>query len=189
MKIITLYDGFLYAVQYDVGKKNVFDELFDYWDDVSGVYDFITVNEEYLQSDFWGNRMTPFDVAQKVVDEAEELEEEIFERCNNAKDNDKPDLDDMFKYLDGKYRDVYELTPTKAYGIGRPSFLRLYAIKVDSNVYVITGGGIKLAKKIQDSPGLKESVIRDIDKVRHWMIENGILDKNDIIKTQNNYEQ
>ena len=63
----------------------------------------------------------------------------------------------------------------KSYGTGRPSFLRMYAIKLKNNLYVITGGGIKLADTIQDSPDLQ-----NIDKVRAWLIQNGIIDEQDL---------
>ena len=68
----------------------------------------------------------------------------------------------------------------KSYGTGRPSFLRMYAIKLKSNLYVITGGGIKLADKIQDSPDLQKHVLQNIDKVRTWLIQNGIIDAQDL---------
>ena len=58
--------------------------------------------------------------------------------------------------------------------------LRLYAIKIETNVYLITGGGIKLADTIQNSPGLKDHVIQNIDLVRNWLKEHGIEDKEDL---------
>ena len=75
---------------------------------------------------------------------------------------------------------VYEYIPMKSYGPGRPSFLRIYAIKLKNNLYVITGGGIKLADTIQNSPDLKDHVIKNIDKVRAWLKDIGIIDEQDI---------
>lgn len=68
----------------------------------------------------------------------------------------------------------------KSYGIENPSFLRMYAIKLKENTYLITGGGIKLADTIQNSPELKKHVLQNIDKVRTWLRENGIYDAEDI---------
>ena len=42
----------------------------------------------------------------------------------------------------------------------------MYAIKLKNNLYVITGGGIKLVDTIQNSPDLKDHVIKNIDNVR-----------------------
>lgn len=66
------------------------------------------------------------------------------------------------------------------YGTIKPSLLRMYAIKMSANVYLITGGGIKLADTIQNSPGLKDRVLQDIDKVRTFLKENGIWDSDDL---------
>lgn len=68
----------------------------------------------------------------------------------------------------------------KSYGIVRPSLLRMYAIKLDPNSYLITGGGIKLGDTIQNSPDLKDHVLQNIDKVKTWLKQNGISDSNDL---------
>ena len=68
----------------------------------------------------------------------------------------------------------------KSYGTIRPSLLRMYAIRLGTNMYLITGGGIKLADKIQNSPDLKEHALQNIDKVRRWLKAEGIYDSDDI---------
>ena len=79
-----------------------------------------------------------------------------------------------------KYKYEIKLVPTKSYGTGNPSFLRIYAIKMGKNTYLITGGGIKLADTIQNSPDLKDHVLQNIDRVRKFLIENGIWDSDDL---------
>ena len=49
-----------------------------------------------------------------------------------------------------------------------------------ANTYLITGGGIKLADTIQNSPDLKEHVLQNIDKVREFLQANGIMDSEDM---------
>jgi hypothetical protein len=68
----------------------------------------------------------------------------------------------------------------KSYGTFRPSLLRIYAIKMEANTYLITGGGIKLADTIQNSPDLKDHILQDIDLVRDYLKRNGIMDSDDI---------
>ena len=68
----------------------------------------------------------------------------------------------------------------KSYGTDRPSLLRIYAIKMGANTYLITGGGIKLADTIQDSPDLKDHVLKNIDRVREFLKANGIMDSDDM---------
>jgi hypothetical protein len=52
--------------------------------------------------------------------------------------------------------------------------------KKSRNTYLVTGGGIKLADTIQNSPGLKDHVIQNLDRVRKFLRENGISDSDDM---------
>lgn len=124
--------------------------------------------------------LEPEEVARQILDEAEGLEE-IFEELNaNSMAGETPDFDDHFKYLEGKYKYELQYQPMKSYGPGRPPLLRMYAIKLQPNTYLITGGGIKLADTIQHSPGLKDHVLQNIDRVRTYLKENGIIDSEDL---------
>lgn len=181
----TIYEGHLYAVQYGNRGDNEMDRLFDEWNDMETVYNFMVENEKELQRETWRKTNTPLLAAKKVTIEAEELEDIIYELCENSEKGRTPDLDSLFQYLEGKYRGIYQLVPTKGYGPDKPSMLRLYAIKIEPNVYLITGGGIKLADTIQNSPGLKDHVIQNIDRVREWLRKQGIEDREDLIQAQN----
>lgn len=81
--------------------------------------------------------------------------------------------------MDGKYKFEFEYAPMKSYGTESPSFIRLYAIKMGANRYIIVGGGIKLCKTIQESPYLKDHIIQNIDKVRAWLKCNGIYEEDE----------
>ena len=73
-----------------------------------------------------------------------------------------------------------EFIPVKGYGVLESTFLRLYAIMFESNIYLIVYGGIKLNDKIQNSPGLQENVFRKIDQVKQFLVDENILDIDDI---------
>lgn len=68
----------------------------------------------------------------------------------------------------------------KSYGNKSPSLLRLYAIKMNNNTYLITGGGIKLADTILNSPDLKNHVLQNINYVKSRLKANGIIDSEDM---------
>ena len=70
--------------------------------------------------------------------------------------------------------------PVKGYGVMDSTFLRLYAIRLDKNCYLLVYGGIKLNKTIQDSPILRDNVFQKMDMVRSYLVEEGILDIDDI---------
>ena len=83
-------------------------------------------------------------------------------------------------FLGGKYKCLWSLEPMKSYGTKSPSLLRLYAIKIDTNCYLIVYGGIKLGDTIQNSPVLKDKVFNKIDSVLSFLKNNGIADSEDI---------
>ncbi len=116
----------------------------------------------------------------QVLQEARDLEDLFYELYDNTINGQENNFDSHFHYLEGKYKYEFERPPMKSYGTNRPSLLRLYAIKMGTNTYLITGGGIKLAEKIQDSPDLKNHVLSNIDRVRQFLKTNGIIDSDDM---------
>lgn len=181
MEIIQIYEQYLYSVKYDSCIENEYDRLFnDEWCDIASIVTFMHENKKYLGTGIWTNVADPFSAAQKVARERAALQYKFKELLENTKRGIQPDLDSHFHFLDGQYYGTFTLTPMKSYGTENPSFLRIYAIKVDTNSYIITGGGIKLCKTIQDSPGLKDHVIKNIDKVRNYLLQNGIETTGDI---------
>lgn len=180
MKIVGIFPPYIYSIQYDEQCENEFDRLLGQWNDVSYVVKFLTDYESYLKKPLFSRISTPLLAAQQVLKEAENLEELFYTLSENAETGQHPDFDTHFKYLDGKYRYEIHHIPMKSYGDGHPSLLRMYAIKLDTNTYVITGGGIKLGKEIQSSPDLQNHIMQNIDKVRAWLIENNITDSSDL---------
>ena len=66
----------------------------------------------------------------------------------------------------------------KAYGDGsfrHPSWLRIYAIKIQSGVYLVTGGAIKLTHEMRErSHTLVE--LAKMEHVRNYLLDNGVFD-------------
>ena len=104
------------------------------------------------------------------------MEPFIQELEENTKAGKKPDFDSYFQPFEGKYAYVLEMVPMKAYGTNKHTFLRLYAIKLGQNCYLIVYGGIKLSRSVQDSPILKDNVIRKIDWALYYLKQEGIYD-------------
>lgn len=180
MEIVEIYPPYIYSVKYDGMDENEFDRLFEEWNDSEKIMDFMMENADYLKKDIWKHINEPEAAVKQVHKEAEYLEDLFYDLYQKTETGERPDYDSHFQYLDGKYGSVIEYIPMKSYGLGIPSLLRIYAIKIAANVYVITGGGIKLARTIQDSPGLKDSVIQGIDKVRSFLRSEAIIDANDL---------
>lgn len=174
IEIITIIDPYIYSVKYEGHEKDEYHRLFDEWNDVEFVLGFMERNSEYLKEEVWKRVSSPESAADQVFFEAEELES-LFKKiaCNTKSGNDD-DFDNYFKILGGKYLYEIQYVPMKAYGTRNPSFLRLYAIKIEKNTYIITGGGIKLSDTIQNSPDIKNHVLREIEIVRQYLKNNDI---------------
>lgn len=184
MEIVEIYGDWLYSIQFDEEDLNEYTRVFKEWHDLDYLENFFIDNATYIDTPFWKdaglNPNEPEASAQKVLDEAEELEDYIAKLISNMKKGTKPDFDEYFHFLDGKYKCLWTLEPMKSYGTGKPSLLRLYAIKLESNCYLIVYGGIKLGNTIQNSPVLKDKVFNKIDKVLNYLRANGIEDSKDI---------
>ena len=60
------------------------------------------------------------------------------------------------------------------------SWLRIYAIRLEPNVYVVTGGAIKLTRAMQD----KEHTMIELNKLnkcKEFLKRNGVFDKDSFI--------
>lgn len=176
MEIETIYPPYIFSIKYDGQGVNEFERLLEEWRDLNEVAKFFEENRICLQSDVWSKIGEPEVAAFQVAEEADELEILFRTLYVNTKKNKQPDFDSHFKFLNGKYKFEFEYVPMKSYGTRMPSFIRMYAIKMDVNKYIITGGGIKLCKTIQESPYLKEHILQDIDRVKSWLKRTGIYE-------------
>lgn len=179
----------LYSFVYEDGKKNIYDELFDNWTDVSYLVDYFDERKELLSADIWQATPDPFLAASEAQQEALRMKTNIIDTFEECGKKIGKNLDDIFKPYDSKkskskkiYDTDYKMAlPKKMYGPNRPSFFRLYALKVDTNCYVVFAGGIKLTENFKDTPGYG-----DINKMRDTAIN--YLKKNGIECPQDIYE-
>lgn len=178
MEIVEIFEPCLYSVRYD-SESVEYERLFNNWKDVDWLMSFFEEHSPEMDSAFWGNVKDPELASARTYQEAYDLEEKIHNLVTNTKEKKQPDLDTYFKPLGGEYAYVWEYTPMKAYGPESPSLIRLYAIKLQANCYIITGGGVKYCKEMKDSPEL-EVELSKIKQVREFLIKNAIIDNEDL---------
>ena len=90
---------------------------------------------------------------------------------------EQDDLDDMFQPLSHEDSTLVTCSRRKARNWEREdhdSWLRIYAIKLDPGVYVITGGAIKLAQKMQDAVATSSELQR-LNDLKQYFVDNGAL--------------
>ena len=56
-----------------------------------------------------------------------------------------------------------------------PSWLRIYAIKIESGVYLVTGGAIKLTATMAERRRTLAE-LANMENVRNHLIDNGVFD-------------
>lgn len=180
MKIVEIFEPYIYSIQFDGCETDEYHRLLNEWSDIEFVKGFFERNKAEMSDYLLSNVGNIYNAIEQVLDEAYELGDTFESLYENTKNGDKPDFDTHFSYLDGVYRFEFTYTPMKSYGHKSPSLIRMYAIKVDKNVFVISDGGIKLAKRIQDAPELKDHVFNKINIVREYLRNNNITTSDDI---------
>ncbi|MCQ2256266.1 MAG: hypothetical protein MJZ29_12305 [Bacteroidaceae bacterium] len=161
----------LWAVRYDGCLDNVLDTILDQWNDVAWLRDFFKTNFEDLTSYF---KIT--DVNQAIYDTIEDSEQLQCLIMDIAPD---ANLDEIFRPLENSRTSEILLGKEKARLHNTPrhaSWLRIYAIKLEPGIYVVTGGAIKLTRTMQEREHTLAELAR-MEKVRSYMLDNNIIDK------------
>jgi hypothetical protein len=176
MKIITIFahpKNKLYAFEYGE-EGDVFQLAFNNWNDVEYLEDFFEKNKNDLQNGFYGN-ITVEEAVFKTLKEGEKLENQFRKIAKNEKNHLLNDV--IFKPL--SENEKLSLQKSKAYGLEAKSWLRIYAIRIDINTFIVTGATIKLTSKMQDRQHTKDELF-NLSKAINYLQDNGIIDNEDI---------
>ncbi len=165
-----LGDGRLWAVKYEEDADNCFDKLFARWYDMDWLLSFFKENLSDLRSYF---RITDvYQAVMETIDDAKRLECLMLDITPDA------NLDLLFKHLENSRFSEMTLGREKAYGDSgyrHQSWLRIYAIKIDSGVYLVTGGAIKLTATMEERIHTLAELAK-MERVRNYMLDNGVYD-------------
>jgi len=158
MKIVSIFAERLYAWHYIGDSDNVFDTLLELWTDVSYLYNFARENG--------------ISDAQAFVRETLQDVEKIQDRLEAMANNSTPFSNYFAPLADREWNRPLALQKGKL----RQSRLRVYAIKIDSDCFVITGGAIKMSQTMQDHPSTARELER-LKDARHQLEQNGVFDE------------
>lgn len=175
----VIEDGRLWAVRYQGDNENALQKVMGQWNDAEWLADFFTQNFDDLVSYF---KITKLDEAvYDTMEDSDELECLILDISPDA------NLDELFRPLENGRTSEMMLSKEKARLHNRPrhaSWLRLYAIKLNPGIYVISGGAIKLTRTMQEREHTLIE-LEKLEKVRQYLVANGVVDDdsfNDLIK-------
>jgi hypothetical protein len=165
-----LEDKRLWAVRYDGEESNCFDILFSNWYDMNWLRAFFKENIADLSAYF--HITDVYEAVMETMDEARRLECLMLDITPDA------NLDLLFKHLENSRFSEMKLGREKAKGDGglrHQSWLRIYAIKIESGVYLITGGAIKLTASMSERSHTLEELAK-MERVRNLLVDNGVFD-------------
>ena len=165
----------LWAVRNMEKPKNELALLFDSWNDIGFLMDFFMENLDDLKQFFHIQRIS--DAIDDTMNDAEELQRLILDIPYTE------NLDELFTPLGSADLTIRELTREKARNwdrIGHASWLRVYAIRLEKNVFVVTGGAIKLTRSMQERPHTQEQLDK-LNSCRQYLLDNGVFDSDSFI--------
>ena len=185
VRSIKGYDH-LWSVKYPEKEADELTMLFRNWSNGNYLLDFFLSNMEDLKNFFHVQRIS--EAIKDTVEDAQVLQKLILDFPYTEH------LDGLFHPLSLSDNRVTEMTREKARNWNRDrhaSWLRIYAIRVQEDVFVVTGGAIKLTPAMQDRPHTQEE-LEKLNQCREFLKNNGVIDQDsfvDLIKEQDDNEQ
>ncbi|MEQ8239377.1 MAG: hypothetical protein RIA69_09190 [Cyclobacteriaceae bacterium] len=161
MDTFEVISASLFSVRYNHEEYDELYRIFELWNDPTYLYDFFEEHFEDLNSGFFG-KVTVKDAVRKTRKEAKNLEKKLLDIAKNE-DADFVNLSSFFKPLTA-HETGKPFEKDKAYGLYQPTWLRLYAIRVNVNVnvFVVCGGAIKLTPTMNN----RAHLLTELEKMK-----------------------
>lgn len=159
MEIVCIFAGHLFSFHYKHEAENEFERLMSLWTNVAYLYAFARQNNEEDVEGF----------VEAVLREAEAVQDFL------ARLKQK-------KVLYGSYfvplNDAEWKNPDLSLRKGKVerNRLRLYAIKIDEDCFVITGGAIKMSQTMQGHPDTSKELDK-LKNARRYLRQNDVFDE------------
>ena len=187
MKIMTIFDpgdfaehGGLLSVDMVGDGLSEFERFFDRMNDKEWLFDFFGEHEFEL-----GNFIPCIsreDAIKKTIEEISNIEDALYDFFTEGVKGSGIGLDQLFRPLNDHEYMIVDLQKSKARAdkkrIKNP-WCRLYAIRLDRNLFIVTGGGIKLTRTMNESPHLTEELDK-LNRTYSYLKSNNILNGQDI---------
>ncbi len=177
MKIVTIFgtsNRGLFSIRCANESTDEFTTLIQRWNDPEFLEDFFEVHANDLNSGFFGE-ITIEDAILRTYEDASYLEKRLLDLARRRNNKSSSSFDLLFKPLDineyGK-----DLARSKAKGKYPKSWLRIYAIRIDCSVYVVTGGAIKLTQTMDERQHTRDE-LQKMRRVHDFLKEEGIVDR------------
>lgn len=161
--------------------NDIFTVLFtEKWIDTEYIRNFLKTNIEDLNNPFW--RGLDLDAASQKIEIERDGFYELFNNINKRKNGfENVSLKDIFKEL---HKNIHSISTKEDYFRKAKydmfdSIIRLYAIELEDETFVITGGAFKLSRTME-RPHLKHE-LKKLREVQSYLKTEGIIDESGLI--------
>jgi len=151
-------DCFLWSVIHKGEHDDEVTRLLNLWQDVLYLKRFLAKNDSLLNTPAW-EYISVNEAVMKIRHEAEQFDF-VLEDIEDEEQNGKSVIRNEIFYNLHNHENATEMVSLKGKTKTARPILRLYGITLEHQI-IITGGGIKLGEKIQNSPGLEQ----ELDKI------------------------
>lgn len=162
----------LYILWFEGDECDELTKIIEHCKDTDALYRFFKEHEEHLNN---YHNLTISAAISQVLAELTEIVEKLIDINTNQ------DVEDMFEPLSRNENPNAGLLRSKTYK-GKPKrnvkkgLLRIYAIRVDQGIYIITGGAIKIYETMQDAPNTQHELDK-LNRLQKYFKDNGITDE------------
>src|SRR5690606_34522103 len=170
---VNIFAYRLFAFHYDGEVDNEYSRLMDLWTDTKYVRDFLIENE----ADIPLNK-----TKRQFVDYIREDAIYVDEQLIKITESDDESLSNFFRPLHNSEFQLKVLSLQK----GRQHSLRLYAVRIDEDTFVITGGAIKLPLHhlMEDRAHTREELGK-LNSAKDYLKNKGIFDEHSFFEFLN----
>ncbi len=175
LELDTIIEDALYAILWEGEEHNSLDQMSILYTDAQFLHQYFHENAEKLT--YYENpSYTPQDAAIRTQQEAVTLIHELKKLATDGLE-DGNSLDDLFEPLHtvDAYNHSRYYTDVKAKGHpDEAPWLRVYAIKCDDNLYVVTGFGLKLVRDMRDDTELVKE-LKKLETATQYLRSLGMI--------------
>lgn len=173
MKIVTIFAHRLFAFHYKDEANNEYDRLLDLWTDTEYVRNFLNANDKDIPI-----HKTKRQFVEYIREDAINIDEQLIKITETTDQS----LSHFFQPL---YNNEYQFKILSLQK-GRQHCLRLYAIKIDEDTFVITGGAIKLPlHHLMEDREHTRVELQKLERAKSYLRENGVFDEDSFFELLN----
>jgi hypothetical protein len=182
MKFVSIFgdSDCLLSVKGDNEAQDEFSKIFDQWTDIEYLDRFFTTHKKDLERPFWER----ISIEQAII---ETRNEAIKFRKYLKRISEKPIKERiplfvrLFQPLSKNQVAVAFLDKKKAYGRRNKTWLRIYALKAGADMYIITGGAIKLTDNMGERAHTNIE-LKKLETCKQFLLNEGLVDEEGVIE-------